>query len=139
MESVRFRLFTKRRKAPKSWHYLKHPAICCSIFCELIYGTPIPVICRGDLTPPELIDVIQCHCKSHGKRSRTDACGCHKQHLSCTSFCNCSGEGSCSNPFAKLQKDVEEHEEEDEADPEAVERRIFEEDNYEAVDKEEKE
>ena len=62
---------------------------------EIRDDIPIPVIAQGD---PELIDVIQCQCRAQGKKCSTEACGCHKQHLSCTSFCNCSGDESCCNP-----------------------------------------
>ena len=62
---------------------------------EIRDDIPIPVIAQGDPAPPELIDVIQCQCRAQGKKCSTEACGCHKQHLSCTSFCNCSSDASC--------------------------------------------
>ena len=46
---------------------------------------PIPAVAQG---APEL---IRCQCKAQGKQCSTKACGCHKQHLACTSYCNCSG------------------------------------------------
>ena len=46
---------------------------------------PIPAIAQG---APEL---IRCQCKAQGKQCSTEACRCHKQHLACTSYCNCSG------------------------------------------------
>ena len=30
----------------------------------------------------------------------SEACGCHKQHLACTSCCNCSGREHCCNPYS---------------------------------------
>ena len=57
---------------------------------------PVPVICQGDLAPPELIVISRCRCKS---MPRSYACECHKQHPSCTSYFNCSGEVSCCNPY----------------------------------------
>ena len=62
---------------------------------EIRDDIPIPVIAQGDPAPPELINVIQCQCRARGKKCSTEACGCHKQHLSCTS---CSGDESCCNP-----------------------------------------
>ncbi len=60
---------------------------------------PVPVIAQGDPAPPELIYVIQCQYRAQSKKCSCEACGCHKQHLSCTSFCNCSGDESCCNPY----------------------------------------
>ena len=51
-------------------------------------GISIPVIVEGDPAQPELLDVIQCQCKAQGKKCFTEAFGYHKQHLSCTPFCN---------------------------------------------------
>ena len=33
-----------------------------------------------------------------GKKSSTEACGCHREHLSCTNYCNCRGHDGCGNP-----------------------------------------
>ena len=52
---------------------------------------PIPGVAQGAPVPPELLDVIKCQCKAQGKQCSTEACSCHKQHLVCTSYCNCSG------------------------------------------------
>ena len=27
----------------------------------------------------------------------TEACGCHREHLFCTNYCNCRGHDGCSN------------------------------------------
>ena len=56
---------------------------------------PFPVIAEGDPAPPELLDVIRCQCKAHSKKCSTEACGCHTQHLSCTTFCNCHDGEDC--------------------------------------------
>ena len=57
-------------------------------------------------------DVIQCQCRAQGKNCRTEICGCHKQHLGCTSFCNCLGDESCCNPYT-TQEDAQPGNEED--------------------------
>ena len=135
MESARFKLFTKKKKSPKvmalpptSANLLQHvlrahlqtmlwkaadhqgppdeSADITHFGWEIRDGIPIPVIAQGDPAPPELIDVIQCQCRAQGKKCSTEACGCHKQHLSCTSFCNCSGDESCCNPYT-TQEDAQ--------------------------------
>ena len=68
---------------------------------------PIPVIAEGDLAPPELLDVIQCQCQAQGKKCSTEARGCHKQHLSCTTFCNCHGGQDCLNLFTTAREAVQ--------------------------------
>ena len=56
---------------------------------------------------------------------------CHKEHLSCTSYCNCSGEEDCCNPHTERQDalsgDEEGVEEEDFEEMENFEERDFEE------------
>ena len=64
-------------------------------------------IAEGDLAPHELLDVIQCQCQAQGKKCSTEACGCHKQHLSCTTFCNCNGRQDCLNPFTTAREAVQ--------------------------------
>ena len=60
-----------------------------------------------------------------------EACGCHKEHLACTSYCNCSGEEDCFNPHTKRQDAAlsgdEGVEEEDFEEMENFEERDFEE------------
>ena len=58
---------------------------------------PIPAVAQD---APELVDVIKCQCKAQGKQCSSEACGCHKQHLACTSCCNCSGGEHCCNPYS---------------------------------------
>ncbi len=127
MESARFKLFTKKKSPkvmalpPTSANLLQHvlrahlqtmlwkvadqegpPDESTNIThfgWEFRDDIPVLVIAQGDLAPPELIDVIQCQCRAQSKKCSTEACGCHKQHLSCTSFCNCSGDESCCNPY----------------------------------------
>ena len=67
----------RRRTILKSWPCLQHLPTCC--------------------------DVIRCQCRAQGKKCSTEACGCHKQHLSCTSYCNCSGGEDCCNPYTNRQ------------------------------------
>ncbi len=89
---------------------------------EIKNGIPVPVTDQGDPAPPQLIDVIRCQCKAQGKKCHTEACGCHKEHLSCMSYCNCSGEEGCCNPYTNRRADEEDvqmeniEEEDDEGD-----------------------
>ena len=132
MESARFTLFTKKKTNPKvmalpptSANLLQHvlrahlqvmlwKAANCQappdestdithFGWEIRDDIPIPVVAGGDPAPPELIDVIRCQCRAQGKKCSTEACGCHKQHLSCTSYCNCSGGEDCCNPYTNRQ------------------------------------
>jgi len=79
---------------------------------EIWDGISIPFIAQGDPAPPELINVIPCQCRAQGKKCSTEACGSHKQHLSCTSFGNCSGDESCCNVYA-MQEDAQPGDDED--------------------------
>ena len=67
-------------------------------------GIPIPVIDHSDLAPSELTDVIKCQCKAQGKMCSSEGCGCHKERISCTSYCYCSVKNECCNPFTKQQQ-----------------------------------
>ena len=60
---------------------------------------PVQVIAEGNPTPPELLDVIRFQCKARGKKCFTEANGCQKQPLSCTTFCNCYDGEDCLNPL----------------------------------------
>lgn len=61
---------------------------------------PIPVISHGHPAPPELIDMIKCNCKAQGKMCSSENCGCHKERISCTTYCYCSTvKQGCCNPF----------------------------------------
>ena len=128
MESTRFTLFTKKKRNPKvmslpptSANLMQHilrghfqivlwkAANCQGPFDESTDITqfgwqfrddiPIQVIAEGDPAPPELLDVIRCLCKAHGKKCSVEACVCHKQHLSSTTFCDCHGGEDCLNQF----------------------------------------
>ena len=59
---------------------------------------PVPAVAERDPAPPQLSDVINCQCKAVGKKSSTEACGCHREQLSCTNYCNCRGHDGCCNP-----------------------------------------
>ena len=61
---------------------------------------PISVVAQGAPVPPELLDVIKCQCKAQGKQCSTEASSCHKQHLACTSYCNCSAWYDCCNLYS---------------------------------------
>lgn len=156
MESARFTLFTKKKKSPKvmalpptSTNLLQHVLrahLQCMLWkaadqqappdesanithfgWEIQDTIPVPVIAQGDPAPPELIDVIQCKCKAQGKKCGTEACGCHKEHLSCTSYCNCSGKEDCCNPYStrkNAQAGVEEDVEMEDAEGEDFEEEI---------------
>ena len=130
MESAHFTLFTKKKKSPKvmalpptSSNLLLHmlrahllvmlwkaaqqksppdeSADITHFGWKIQDGIPAPVIAEGDPAPPELVDVIRCQCRAQGRKCSTEACGCHRYHLPCTSYCNCSGEESCCNPYTK--------------------------------------
>ena len=163
MESARFSLFTKKKNAkvmtlpPTSDNLLLHvlrshlqvmlwkavnlpappeeSADITHFGWEIRNEIPVPAIAQGDPAPPELIDVIRCHCRAQGRKCSTEMCGCHKEHLSCTTYCNCSGKTECCNPHTVSQdvkagnsveiedvdeeflyQDGEDHEEEDEWD-----------------------
>ena len=117
MESIRYNIFTKKNRntkvmalTPTSANLLQHilrahqVMLWKAVDCEGPLGESrditnfrwefpdemsIPVIAEGDPAPLELLDVIQCQCKAQSKKCPTKACGCHEQHLSYTSFCNC--------------------------------------------------
>ena len=42
----------------------------------------------------------------------TEARSCNKQHLGCTSYCTCSGEVGCCNPYTLNPEDDVDFEEE---------------------------
>ena len=67
-------------------------------------GIPVPVTAERDPASPQLIDVIQCKCRAHDKKCTTEGCGRHKEHLSCTSYCNCSGDEDCCNSYTKRRE-----------------------------------
>ena len=67
-------------------------------------GAPVPVLAHSDLAPPQLSDVISCQCRVQGKKCSTYACGCHKEHVSCTTYCNCSGEEGCCNQYTQRDR-----------------------------------
>ena len=129
MEDARFTLFTKNKKTPKImalpptsanillhvlrahlqvmlWKAADHEAppdesADITHFGWVIQNDiPIPAVAQGAPAPPELVDVIRCQCKAQGKQCSTVACSCHKQHLACTSCCNCSGGEYCCNPHS---------------------------------------
>ena len=66
---------------------------------EIRHGVPTPIVAQGDLGQPYPCGMIHCECRAQG----TEVCGCHKEHLSGTSYCNCSGEDGCSNPYTKTE------------------------------------
>ena len=162
MESAHFTLFAKKKKSPKVmalpptstnlvqhvlrahllvmlWKAADHQAPPDESANITHFGwdiqdrIPIPVVAQGAPAPPELVDVIRCQCKAQDKKCSTEACGCHKEHLACTSYCNCSGEEDCCNPHTKRQDDLS-------GDEEGVEEEDFEEmENFEERDFEETE
>ena len=144
MENARFKLFTKKKKAtkimalpPTSANLLLHvlrahlqvmlwkaadqqapPDQSSDIthFGWIIQNDiPIPAIAPGAPAPPELIDLIKCSCKAQGKRCSSEACSCHKKHVPCTSYCNCSGGEDCCNPHS-VRPGTSSEEDENEAD-----------------------
>ena len=126
MECARYKLFTRNKKSPKvmalpptSTNMLLHilrsnlqimlwkaadeqappqeSADITQFGWDIKEGIPIPVTDQGDPAPPQLIDVICCQCKVQGKQCCTGAYG----NLSCTSYCHCSGEEGCDNPYTR--------------------------------------
>jgi len=83
---------------------------------ELREGIPVPVIAESDPALPELLDVIRCHCKTRSKKCSSETCSCHKQHLSCTSYCNCFAGDDCLNPYTNLREYEAAEEEENNID-----------------------
>ena len=133
MESAPFMMFTMKKKSPKiqalpptSSNLLLHvlrshlqvvpwkaadqqappdeAADITRFGWDILHGVPVPVLAHGDLAPPQLSDVISCQCRVQGKKCSTDACGCHKEHISCTAYCNCSGEEGCCNQYTKREE-----------------------------------
>ncbi|KAK3098071.1 hypothetical protein FSP39_015885 [Pinctada imbricata] len=74
-------------------------------------GFPVPVIDQGIPAPPELTEVIRCQCKAQDKKCGKETCSCHKDKLSCTSYCNCAGGGECFNPHTTCQVRIDEENE----------------------------
>ena len=131
LESARFRLFTKQRKSykvmslpPTSKNFLQHvlqahlqvmlwkaadqhapPSESADIFLfgwEIKDDIPVPIVAKDDPVLPELSDVIRCQCKMQTNKCGSQSCSYHKTHLSCTSYCNCSGAEGCTNPYTKV-------------------------------------
>lgn len=131
LESARFNIFTKSKKStkvmslpPTRCNFLQHVLRChlqimlwkaadqnappiestdiLQFGWKITEGIPAPEISKGDPAPPELIDVISCQCRTQHKKCSSVACGCHKAHLSCTSYCYCSGAEGCCNPHTSL-------------------------------------
>ena len=65
---------------------------------------PVPVMATTDPAPPELVDVIRCQCRAKGKKCSTLSCSCHKEHITCTSYCNCHGEDKTDDITHTLRK-----------------------------------
>lgn len=134
MESARFTIFTKNKKSPKLMslppttpNLLQHvlrahlqvmlwkaannqtppdeSADITKFGWKIQDNIPVPVIAEGEPVPPKLFNVIRCQCKKENKRCITEVCGCHKEHLSCTSYCHCKGNHGCCNPYTN-KKDV---------------------------------
>ena len=70
---------------------------------EIRDGDLLLLIRIHDLGSPSLCDVIHCECRAEGKKCSTEVWVCHKERLSCTSYCNSSGEYGCCNPYTKLR------------------------------------
>ena len=89
----------------------------------------------SDPAPPELVDVIRCQCKADGKKCSSMSCSCHKQHLTCTPYCNCCGGERCYNPYSRIattQADQEMEETEEQAADQEMEE--TEEHDWESVE-----
>ena len=55
--------------------------------------------------------MTNCQCKAQGNKCSTGVCHCHREHISFTSFCKCSGEKECCNSYThtKLSHDLDEY------------------------------
>ena len=51
----------------------------------------------------KLIDIIKYQCKSQGHKCLPENCGCNKERISCTPYCNCSASDVCCNPFTRRE------------------------------------
>ena len=69
-----------------------------------------PILTDKDIAPKELLNVINCGCKTDCSTAR---CGCSKLQFMCSDFCGCSSE-NCQN--RQLDKDGNYSDEEDESD-----------------------
>ncbi len=86
---------------------------------------PVPAVAERDPAPPQLSDVINCQYKAVAKKCSTGACGCHREHLSCTNYCNCRGHDGCCNPHTTqggMQAVDDDNAEIDDAGEEIVDR-----------------
>ena len=81
--------------------------------------------------------MIQCQCKVQGKMCSTEVCGCHKQHMSCTKFCNCQGGQDCLNPFTAATGIIQPAEEATDADDSDINLPEDSDDDLEQDDKDE--
>ncbi len=137
MESARFNLFAKKKNTPKimalpptsdnlSYHVLRAhlqvmlwkaadqlapPSESTDITnfgWEIHEGIPVPKLSQNDPVPPNLMDVIQCKCKAKGNKCSSLACGCQKEQLSCTTYCNCLADDSCCNPYTIKDRNEDE-------------------------------
>ena len=81
------------------------------------YWVPSPSFWTVSPAPSGPIDVLSCGCKAEGQVCSTAACLCHRNNLSCTIYCKCSGCAEiCNNPSliaTPLPNPVDEHEEHD--------------------------
>ena len=78
--------------------------------CEFRDEIYLPAIAEGDPATADLLDVTQC--QSTGQDVLYRGMGCHKQHLSCTPFCNCHCGQDLLNPFTAIRKIAQSTEEE---------------------------
>ena len=90
IEDASFTLFTSEKKKPKIM--ASHPTSGKLLLHILHHPLWVGLaVAQGAPTPPELVDVIKCHCKAQVKQCSSETRSCHKEHLACTSCCNCSG------------------------------------------------
>ena len=154
IESARFTLYTRNKKSPKVkalpptspnlfLHVLRahlqtmlwKAADQQSPPDESMYITdfgwkirddvPVPAVAERDPAPPQLSDVINCQCNAVEKKCSTDACGCHREHLSYTNYCNYRGHDGCCNPHTAqgvMQAVDDDNAEIDDAGEEKVDR-----------------
>ena len=71
---------------------------------EIQDGVHAPVIAPRNQGPSYLCAVIHCDVIVGCMKYSTEVTGCHKEHLSCMLYYNCSGEDGCCNSYTKTEE-----------------------------------
>jgi hypothetical protein len=68
----------------------------------MVDNIPEPVMGISIMAPVDLLKIVACKCSSAKPCGRNN-CSCKAAALSCTAFCQCSGQESCQNPHTKCE------------------------------------